>query len=144
MRSSRARSGGSFSLGDQRGLGLVEVLVASGILGVSLAVMLANLSTMVIGARVADRRTGEERLVRNQIEALMAAPPTCSPSLLPSSQVDGTSYTVTIKVTARDSATGGMVACYATANYMEYKVTAVTASDPAGGAVSLSLGRYKP
>ena len=102
MRSSRARSGGSFRLGDQRGLGLVEYWWQAAFLGVSLAVMLGNLSTMV-GARVADRRTGEERLVRNQIEALMAAPPTCSPSLLPSSQVDGTSYTVTIKVTARDS-----------------------------------------
>src|ERR1700737_4826454 len=103
MRSSRSQATRSIRLGDQRGLGLVEVLVASAILGVSMAVMLANMSTMVIGARVADRRTGEERLVRNQIEAIVAVPTaTCSPTLLPSAPIDGTSYRVTITVTGRD------------------------------------------
>ena len=131
MRSNRARSPRSLRLSDQRGLGLTEVLVASGILGVSLAVMLTNMSTMVVGARVADRRTGEERLVRNQIERLMAAPPNCGPlAPVPSpSPVDGTTYTV--KVVADCSVT----------HYLEYKVSA---TDPSGATVSLSVGRFNP
>ena len=118
-------------LGDQRGLGLVEVLVASAILGVSLAVMLTNMSTMVVGARVADRRTAEERLVRNQIESLMvAATPTCSAAAVPNPPaVDGTSYTVTV------------VPDCSVPHYVQYKVTA---KDPSGAMVSLSVGRFKP
>jgi prepilin-type N-terminal cleavage/methylation domain-containing protein len=137
MRSSRARSGRSFRLGDQRGLGLVEVLVASAILGMSLAVMLTNMSTMVIGARVADRRTGEERLVRNQIETLMAqplpTPGTCPPRTSTPATVDPkfpTSYTVTV------------VADCTIPHYLEYKVTAKEI--PSGAAVSLSVGRFTP
>ena len=65
MRSSRAGSTRSVRFGDQRGVGLVEILVASAILGVAVSVMLGNLGTLVVGARVADRRTGEERLVRS-------------------------------------------------------------------------------
>jgi prepilin-type N-terminal cleavage/methylation domain-containing protein len=130
MRSSRGQGKRSIRLTDQRGLGLVEVLVASAILGVSMAVMLANLSTMVVGARVADRRTGEERLVRNQIETLMATAPTCAVAPVPSpSPVDGTSYTVKV------------VADCSIPNYVEYKVTA---KDPSGAKVSLSVGRYIP
>ncbi|HEV1998650.1 MAG TPA: type II secretion system protein [Candidatus Dormibacteraeota bacterium] len=140
MRSSRARGTRSLRLSDQRGLGLVEVLVASAILGVSLVVMLTNMSTMVVGARVADRRTGEERLVRNQIETLMAAAPTCNPSPAPpSASIDGTKYTVEIQVTATDP-TGKVVAC-TTAHYLEYNVTA---TDPSGARVALSVGRYRP
>ena len=130
MRSNRARSSRSIRVGDQRGLGLTEVLVASGILGVSLAVMLTNMSTMVVGARVADRRTGEERLVRNQIEVLMAASPTCSPAPVPiPSPVDGTSYTVQV------------VADCSVQHYVEYKVSA---KDPSGATVALSVGRFRP
>lgn len=143
MRSSSAQGKRSFRLSDQRGLGLVEVLVASGILGVSMAVMLTNMSTMVIGARVADRRTAEERVVRNQIETLMAAAPTCSPKPAPASvKIDNITYTVGIQVTAVD-ATGKVVPCSATAHYLEYKVTA---TDPAGanGRVALSAGMYQP
>jgi type II secretory pathway pseudopilin PulG len=143
MRSSRAGTTRSIRLGDQRGLGLVEVLVASGILGVSLAVMLTNMSTMVIGARVADRRTAEERVVRNQIETLMAAAPTCSPSPAPPSvKIDNITYTVKIQVTAMDP-TGKVVPCSPNAHYLEYKVTA-TDSAGANGRVALSAGRYQP
>ena len=127
-------------------MGLVEVLVASAILGISLAVMLANMSTMVVGARIADRRTGEERLVRNQIETLMAAAtPTCSPAPAPrSATIDGTLYTVKIKVTGTDP-TGAVVAC-PTAHYLQYKVTATDPrEDPLGSrGVALSVGRYRP
>jgi prepilin-type N-terminal cleavage/methylation domain-containing protein len=140
MRSSRARSAGSVPIGDQRGLGLVEILVASAILGVALSVMLGNLGTMVVGARVADRLTGEERLVRNRIEALMALPPppypTC-PAPAPSQQVigDALTYKTTYYVTVVED-------CTTIPHYLEYTVTA---SDTAGGSgVHLSVGRYQP
>lgn len=130
MRSSRSQGTRSIRLGDQRGLGLTEVLVASAILGVSLAVMLTNMSTMVIGARVADRRTGEERLVRNQIETLMAPPtPTCAGFSSSPPKVDGVSYTVTV------------VPDCSVPHYVEYKVTA---NDLSGGSVTLRVGRFVP
>jgi prepilin-type N-terminal cleavage/methylation domain-containing protein len=134
MRSSRVGSTGSRRLGDQRGLGLVEVLVASAILGVSLAVMFTNMSTMVVGARVADRRTGEERLVRNEIEMLMATTTTsCSAFTLPNPPpVDGTTYTVKVDPNC------------SIPHYVEYKVTAANVNDPVDGSVSLSVGRYVP
>ena len=131
MRSSRVAGTRSVSLNDQRGMGLVEVLVASAILGISLAVMLANMSTMVVGARVADRRTGEERLVRNQIETLMAATtPTCNPSQPAPTTIDGTRYSVK-----------PVADCASLPHYVQYRVTA---TDPSGGSVSLSAGRYIP
>ena len=136
MPSNRARGTRSVRLNDQHGMGLVEVLVASAILGISLAVMLANMSTMVVGARVADRRTGEERLVRNQIETLMAAPPTCSAPGPVSAKIDGVSYRVTVTVVPDCSSPQ--------THYLEYTVTAVTANDPSGGSVHLSAGRYRP
>src|SRR4030081_1923462 len=105
MRSSNARRAGATSLRSQRGVGLVEVLVACAILGISMAVMLANMSTMVIGARVADRRTAEERLVRQQIETLMGSPPSCPPGARPAGvKVDGAAYTVEVQPHAFDTA----------------------------------------
>jgi prepilin-type N-terminal cleavage/methylation domain-containing protein len=136
MRSSKARSTRLVRLGDQRGLGLVEVLVASAILGISLVVMLTNLSTMVVGARVADRRTGEERLVRNQIETLMAQPPPLYPACPASSSstqtIDPSTYPTTYTIT--------VVPDCSVAHYLEYKVTASDGS----GSVHLSAGRYQP
>ena len=109
--------------------------MASAILGVSLAVMLTNMGTMVVGARVADRRTVEERLVRNQIERLMAmplGPAICSPSAVPpSTTVDGTNYTISIAVNNECPVS----------DYAQYRVTA---TDPSGATVSLSVGRFKP
>lgn len=138
MRSNRTRSRRAVRLGDQRGIGLVEVLVASAILGISLAVMFTNMSTMVVGARVADRRTSEGRLVRNSLEAVMATAP-CTPYAPGGATIDGTTYKVTVKVTSLDTS-GAAVAC-SSANYLEYKATA---TDPSGASVSMSLGRYKP
>jgi len=58
----------------QGGFGLIEVLVASALLGVALVVLLGSLSTLLIGSRTAQYRTVAERLARNTIEDLMAQP----------------------------------------------------------------------
>jgi prepilin-type N-terminal cleavage/methylation domain-containing protein len=126
----------SVRIHDQRGLGLVEILVASAILGVALSVMLGNLGTLVVGARVADRRTGEERVVRNRIEALMAQPeppsPTCpSHPTTKETVVSGASYPTTYTID---------VVTLCTSHYLEYTVTASDGS----GRLSLKVGRYQP
>jgi hypothetical protein len=77
---------------------LVEVVVASGLMGVALMVLLSNLSTVVIGGRVAERRIVEERLARNQMEALLQGPIGSCPS--PGTQaVDNISYKITVVCT---------------------------------------------
>ena len=133
MRSNRAASRRSVGFSDQRGLGLVEILVASAILGVALSVMLGNLGTLLVGARVADRRTGEERLVRNRIEAIMAqpAPNGCPIPSRNTETIGGLSYPTTYTVKVEPT-------CYQ--NYVEY---AVTASD-GSGSVQLTVDRYMP
>ena len=92
MRSSRlALRGGARG---QRGVGLVEVVVASGLMGVALVVLLTNLSTVVIGGRVAERRVVEERLARNQMEQLIRDN-VCNPSsTIQPPPVDNIRYTV--------------------------------------------------
>jgi type II secretory pathway pseudopilin PulG len=71
----------------------VEVVVASGLMGVALMVLLSNLSTVVIGGRVAERRVVEERLARNQMEQLVLAN-TCPGSSSVSRTVDNIGYTI--------------------------------------------------
>jgi hypothetical protein len=92
------------------------VVVASGLMGVALVVLLSNLGTVVIGGRVAERRVVEERLARNQMELLFKAPVT-SPCPSPAPQVvDNITYTVT-------------VTCSPQPNYMHYKVKASDGSN---------------
>jgi Tfp pilus assembly protein PilV len=94
----------------QDGIGLVEVVVASGLMGVALVVLLSNLGTVVIGGRVAERRVVEERLARNQMERLFQAPVT-SPCPSPATQsVDKITYTVSVM-------------CSLQSNFVEYTVT---------------------
>jgi hypothetical protein len=98
-------------------------------MGVGLVVVLGSLSTLLVGARTADRRTGEERLVRVNLENLMASP-NCFPApVTPSLSIDGTTYTVTV---AAD--------CSA-AYYVQYTVTG---TDSSGASVHLSAGRNRP
>lgn len=75
----------------QRGIGLVEVLVASALMAVALVVLLGSLSSLLLGSRIAERRTVEERLARAQIENVMAG--TCAPDTL-SEAIDRVSYTI--------------------------------------------------
>ena len=112
----------------QRGVGLVEVVVASGLMGVALVVLLSNLSTVVIGGRVAERRIVEERIARNQMEKLFLANVNSCPSPSPEPAVDGITYTIT-------------VSCPPSPNhYIEYKVTV---ADGSNGATTLVNDRWK-
>jgi hypothetical protein len=75
---------------------LVEVVVASGLMGVAMVVLLSNLSTVVIGGRVAERRIVEERIARNQMEHLFQAGFGSCPAPYPEPAVDGITYSVTV------------------------------------------------
>jgi hypothetical protein len=113
----------------QQGIGLVEVVVASGLMGVALVVLLGNLSTVVIGGRVAERRIVEERIARNQMEHLFQASFGSCPSPYAEPAVDGITYTVT-------------VSCPPTGNphFVEYQVTVAEGSN---GSTTLVNDRWK-
>ncbi len=136
MRSSSSTLTSSAGLRDQRGIGLVEVLVASALLGVGMVVMLGSMSTLVVGARVADRRVAEERLVRNRIEQLMASAAPCIPSTIT------TTETVNPKLPTRYTVrTVSSCPIVGNSHYSEYTVTA---TDTSGGKVSLTSGAFVP
>ena len=118
MRSSRWALGGGAR--GQSGIGLVEVVVASGLMGVALVVLLGNLSTVVIGGRVAERRIVQERLGRNQMEQLMQTPlgESCEAPSSMQQSVDNITYTIT-------------AACTANSHYVEYVVTVANGSNAA-------------
>jgi len=111
----------------QRGIGLVEVLVASTLMAVALVVLLGSLSSLLIGSRIAERRTVEERLARTQIECLarkITSCPTPSP-------IDGIVYTVRI-VPGTDSASMPGVEEFT-----------VIVSDPSGRSETLTIDRVR-
>jgi type II secretory pathway pseudopilin PulG len=108
---------------------LVEVVVASGLMGVALVVLLSNLSAVVSGGRVEERRTVEERLARNQMEVLRQE--TVASSCAPASStqlVDSIKYTVTTP------------ACGRYGHYVEYTVKV----DDGSAATTLVDDRWIP
>ncbi len=109
----------------QQGFGIIEVLVATALLGVAVVVLLGSLASLVLGARVAERRTVEERIARNQIEVIVAQRPRACPSpstaLVP---VDAVNYSVNISCTE----------IVVSPSLMEI---AVTVSDPSGASTTL-------
>lgn len=110
----------------QRGVGLVEVLVASALMAVALVVLLGSLSSLLLGSRVAERRTVEERLARTQIETIMAG--TCINGSGSHQAIDGVTYTI---VTTCTSAAG-------------YQEITVGVRDASGAAFSLSNDKLTP
>ncbi len=109
----------------QRGMGLVEVLVASTLMAVALVVLLGSLSSLLLGSRVAERRTVEERLARAQIECLVSKAASCPTP----SPIDGITYTIRTDRRTDSASMPGIV-----------ELT-VTVSDPSGRAESLSIDR---
>ncbi len=59
---------------EERGLGLVETLVAVGILGVAIVAFVAGLSTGSIAVRQAEGQVVAESLARSQLEYIKAQP----------------------------------------------------------------------
>jgi hypothetical protein len=105
-------------------MGLIEVLVASALMAVALVVLLGSLSSLLLGGRVAERRTVEERLARIQIERLMAQDALVCPT--PTTRaVDRITYRIE-------------TVCRPSVGYFELTVTV---RDPSGGTLSLSNDR---
>lgn len=59
---------------DERGVGLVESLVSSALLGIALMVLMASLSTFAITSRDAEDRAIGQALARAQAARIVAAP----------------------------------------------------------------------
>ena len=95
-------------------------------MAVAVVVLLGSLSTLLLGSRVADRRTVEERLARAQIERLMARDPGSCPARA-TQNVDGVAYTIE-------------TACAKSIGYMELTVTVM---GPEGSSESLSVDRVQ-
>jgi len=106
----------------QTGFGLIEVLVASALMAVGLVVLLGSLSSLLLGARVAERRTVEMRLARNQIEGLIALKTVSCPVPTATQSVDHVTYS--IETTCPPVPSG--------AGYIELKVTVHPLQDPSG------------
>jgi type II secretory pathway pseudopilin PulG len=101
-------------------MGLVEVLVASALMAVALVVLLGSLSSLLLGARVAERRTVEMRLARNQIERLMAPQTISCPVPTVTQSVDHVTYSIETTCPPVPSSAG----------YIELKVTVHPLQDP--------------
>jgi prepilin-type N-terminal cleavage/methylation domain-containing protein len=63
---------------DQRGVTLVELLVACTIIGLALALMTGSFSSAVIGARIARNTTGAELITQNELDRVRAIPYTAA------------------------------------------------------------------
>ncbi len=59
---------------DQRGVGLVESLVSSALLGIALVALMASLSTFAIASRDAEDRAIGQTIARAQASRIVAAP----------------------------------------------------------------------
>ena len=59
---------------DERGVGLVEALVSSALLGIALMGLMASLSTFILTSRNAEDRAIGQALVRAQAARIVAAP----------------------------------------------------------------------
>jgi hypothetical protein len=97
-------------------------------MAVALVVLLGSLSSLLLGSRVAERRTVEERLARNQIECLASMAATCPAP----SPIDGITYTIKTVPKTDPASMPGIV-----------ELT-VTVSDPSGRSESLSIDRVQP
>jgi type II secretory pathway pseudopilin PulG len=59
---------------DDRGVGLVESLVSSALLGIALMVLMTSLSTFAVTSRNAEDRATGQALARAQVARIVAAP----------------------------------------------------------------------
>lgn len=62
------------SLGSQRGVSLIEALVASALLGIGVVTGLTAWDTATLSAQKAVRQTWTHCIVRSQLDAILAAP----------------------------------------------------------------------
>jgi hypothetical protein len=98
-------------------------------MAVALVVLLGSLSSLLVGSRIAEHRTVEERLARWQIETLMAGNPGDCPAL-PQQVIDNVPYNIATKCPLKNG-------------YVELTVTVTVlhSSDPGE---SLTIDRVAP
>lgn len=84
---------------DQRGVGLVESLVSSVLLGIALVALMGSLSTFALASRGAEDRAVGQALARAQVARIKAAPYQASGDYSAYYETLPSGYTRTIAVT---------------------------------------------
>jgi len=85
--------------GDERGGGLVETLVASALLGISMLALMASFSTFAIASRDAEDRAIGQAFARAQAARIVAAPYVANGDYSPYYETLPTGFTRTVAVT---------------------------------------------
>jgi Tfp pilus assembly protein PilV len=84
---------------DERGVGLVEALVSSALLGIALMGLMASMSTFILTSRDAEDRAIGQALVRAQAARIVAAPYVASGDYTPYFETLPSGFTRAITVT---------------------------------------------
>jgi type II secretory pathway pseudopilin PulG len=136
----------SFRLKDQRGISLLETVIALAILGVIGVAFMISISSSTRAVQILDEQTQAEALARSQLDAILEMTYNNDPGCYPSScyPVTGnvpSQYSVSIEVQALDTPT-----CVQDGNCNTLQQVTVIISRPAGGGGNrsvLSVSAYK-
>jgi Tfp pilus assembly protein PilV len=120
---------------DQRGVGLVESLVASALLGIALVALMASLSTLAIASRGAEDRAVGQATARAQIARIKAAPYQASGDYSSHYESLPAGYTRTVTVTWWD----GISAWSGTQNANGLQKLVVTVADNGAPAATVEF-----
>lgn len=91
---------------DERGVGLVESLVSSALLGIALTALMTSFSTFAIASRHAEDRAMGQALVRAQAARIVAAPYQASGDYSSYYETLPTGFSRTVAVTWWDGTSG--------------------------------------
>lgn len=120
---------------DQRGVGLVESLVASALLGIALVALMGSLSTFAIASRGAEDRAVGLAIARAQIARIKAAPYQASGDYSSSYEALPAGYSRTVSVRWWD----GTSAWSGTQNANGLQLLVVTIADDGAPAASVEF-----
>lgn len=120
---------------DQRGVGLVESLVASALLGIALVALMGSLSTFAIASRGAEDRAVGQAIARAQIARIKAAPYQASGDYSSYYEALPTGYSRTVSVRWWD----GISAWSGTQNANGLQLLVVTIADDGAPAASVEF-----
>jgi Tfp pilus assembly protein PilV len=120
---------------DQRGVGLVESLVASALLGIALVALMGSLSTFAIASRGAEDRAVGLAIARAQIARIKAAPYQASGDYSSYYEALPAGYSRTVSVSWWD----GISAWSGTQNANGLQLLVVTIADDGAPAASVEF-----
>ena len=120
---------------DQRGVGLVESLVASALLGIALVALMGSLSTFAIASRGAEDRAVGLAITRAQIARIKAAPYQASGDYSSYYEALPAGYSRTVSVSWWD----GISAWSGTQNANGLQLRVVTIADDGAPAASVEF-----